>query len=250
MTPEASSAGAGTSPSGLAEPDEEVRWGLGDAIAGLAVTLLAPVVVIIAVLAVAGRQDLEDIPLWATALLQVPLWAGLLGAPVLASWTKGRASLAADFGLKMRWTDIPLGLVVGFVGQFALLIVLGLVYQLLGIDTDRVGETAEALTGRAKDAVGVALLILVVAIGAPLLEELFYRGLWLRALARRWGTAWAVILSSLLFGLVHLQLYDFPALAGFGAITAVLTVRSGRLGPAIWAHVAFNVTAVVSLLAQ
>jgi hypothetical protein len=27
-------------------------------------------------------------------------------------------------------------------------------------------------------------------------------------------------------------------------------VRTGRLGPAIWAHVAFNLTAVVGLLAQ
>jgi hypothetical protein len=27
-------------------------------------------------------------------------------------------------------------------------------------------------------------------------------------------------------------------------------VRTGRLGPAIWAHVAFNLTAVISLLAD
>jgi hypothetical protein len=28
----------------------------------------------------------------------------------------------------------------------------------------------------------------------------------------------------------------------------VLAARSGRLGPAIWAHVAFNLTALVNLL--
>jgi membrane protease YdiL (CAAX protease family) len=49
---------------------------------------------------------------------------------------------------------------------------------------------------------------------------------------------------------VHFEPYDLPALIGFGAIAAVLTVRTGRLGPAIWAHVAFNITAVVGLLAQ
>lgn len=227
-----------------------MRWGIGDALAGLAITLVLPVVVIIAVLGAIGREDFEDIPLWATALLQVPLWAGLGGAPVWASWTKGRASLAADFGLCMRWTDVPIGLAVGLVGQFALLILLGLLYQLLGVDLDRVGETAEQLTGQATDAVGVVLLVVIVAIGAPVFEELFYRGLWLRALQRRLGSVWAVVLSSVLFGLVHLQLFDFPALAGFGALAAVLTVRTGRLGPAIWAHVAFNLTAVVSLLAQ
>ena len=34
----------------------------------------------------------------------------------------------------------------------------------------------------------------------------------------------------------------------FGVMAAVLTVATGRLGPAIWAHVAFNTTAVISLL--
>ena len=78
----------------------------------------------------------------------------------------------------------------------------------------------------------------------------FYRGFWLRAVERRAGQVAAVIGSSLLFGAIHFQLYDLPALAGFGAILALLTVRTGRLGPAIWAHVAFNITAVVGLLAQ
>nr|MBA3303816.1 CPBP family intramembrane metalloprotease [Acidimicrobiia bacterium] len=113
---------------------------------------------------------------------------------------------------------------------------------------DQVGETAEELTGEASGAFGVALLVLMVAVIAPLLEELFYRGLWLRAIERRFGRVVAVVGSSVLFGAAHLQPFDFPALAGFGAIAAVLTVRSGRLGPALWAHVAFNLTAVISLL--
>ncbi|MBA2438666.1 MAG: CPBP family intramembrane metalloprotease [Acidimicrobiia bacterium] len=88
-----------------------------------------------------------------------------------------------------------------------------------------------------------------MAVAAPLFEELFYRGLWLRAVERRWGTGWAVVTSSLVFGLIHFQVYDLPALIGFGLVVAVLAVRTGRLGPAIWAHVAFNLTAVISLLA-
>ena len=230
--------------------DAPVRWGMGDAVLGQVLALVVPTIVVGVVVGTTGREDLEDIPLWATALLQVPLWAGLLGAPLWATYLKGRRSLAADFGLRMKPFDVPLGLVCGFGGQIGLLLVLGIVYHLLGIDLDKVGETAEELTEGATNAIGVILLVVIVGLAAPVFEELFYRGLWLRAIERRAGTVTAVIGSSVLFGLVHFEPYDLPALIGFGAIAAILTVRTGRLGPAIWAHVAFNLTAVVGLLAQ
>jgi membrane protease YdiL (CAAX protease family) len=232
-------------------PDDlPVRWGMGDAVLGQVVTLVVPTLVAVAVLVVSGRDDLDGIPLWATALFQVPLWAGLLGAPLWATHLKGRRSLSADFGLRMKPVDVPVGLAAGFVGQIVLLLLLSLVYHLLGVDVDKVGETAEELTEGATNAVGVVLLVLIVGLAAPVFEELFYRGLWLRAVERRAGPVVAVIATSTLFGLVHFEPYDLPALIGFGAVAAILTVRTGRLGPAIWAHVAFNITAVVGLLAQ
>ena len=184
--------------------DAPVRWGMGDGVLGQVLALVVPTLVVGVVVGLTDRDDLSNIPLWGTALLQVPLWAGLLGAPLWATHRKGRRSLALDFGLRMRASDV----------------------------------------------IGVIMLILVVVIAAPVFEELFYRGLWLRAIERRAGTVPAVIGSSVLFGVVHFEPYDLPALIGFGVIAAVLTVRTGRLGPAIWAHVAFNLTAVVGLLAQ
>lgn len=225
-----------------------MRWGMGDALLGTAATLVVPLMVGVLVLVVTGREDFDGIPLWGTALLQVPLWAGLLGAPLWATRRKGRGSLVVDFGLRMRWTDIPLGVVVGLTAQFVLGLVVTVLYDLVGIDSSEVGKAAEALTDTATDVVGVVLLFLVVAVAAPVLEELFWRGLWLRSLERRLGTAPAVLVSGALFGAIHFQPYDLPALVGFGVMAAVLTVVTGRLGPAIWAHVAFNTTAVISLL--
>ncbi|MDP9005397.1 MAG: CPBP family intramembrane metalloprotease [Actinomycetota bacterium] len=230
------------------EHDGRVRWGMGDAVLGTLLAILVPGLVVMVVLTVTGRRDLDGLSLEATALLQVPLWAGLLGAPLWSTYGKGRRSLAADFGLRMRWSDVPLGIATGLGAQLVLVVVVMLVYQVLGIDLDKVGTSAEALTASATDVVGVALLVAIVAVAAPLFEELFYRGLWLRAVERRWGTTSAVVVSSLLFGSIHLQPYDLPALVGFGVVAAVLTVRTGRLGPAIWAHVAFNLTAVIGLL--
>ena len=39
------------------------------------------------------------------------------------------------------------------------------------------------------------------------------------------------------------------ALAAFGLVLSVLAHRTGRLGPSIWAHVGFNATTVVALVA-
>ncbi len=228
--------------------DTNVRWGLGDAIAGLSLTLVVPAIVGAAAIALAGLKPDDEIPLWGVALLQIPLWVGLLGAPLWASYRKGNSSLSKDFGLSMQLRDIPIGLGVGLSAQIGLGIMLQAIYRFFNVDTDQVGQTAKELTDQASGPVGVVLLILVVVVAAPILEELFYRGLWLKAIEARLGTAWAVVLSSVLFGAIHFQLYDFPALATIGLLAAILTVKFKRLGPAIWLHVAFNLTAVIALL--
>lgn len=53
--------------------------------------------------------------------------------------------------------------------------------------------------------------------------------------------------SSTVFGISHFQLVQFPGLFAFGVVLAVLAVRTGRLGPSIAAHVAFNGVAVIGL---
>jgi membrane protease YdiL (CAAX protease family) len=86
-----------------------------------------------------------------------------------------------------------------------------------------------------------------VAVVAPVVEELFFRGLVLRSLERRVGTAWAVVGSAVAFGLAHFELLQLPALVGVGVVCGVLAVRTGRLGPGIFVHAAFNAVAVATL---
>ena len=232
------------------EPAEpSVRWGMGDAVIGIVASLLLSVVGVSIALGVSGDETTEDIPLWATALLNIPLWAGLLGAVLYATRRKGSGSLREDFALHMRPVDIPLGLVAGFLGQLAIILVTLPVYKLLGVDTDEVGRTAEDLADRAVHVPDVLALVVMVVLIAPVVEELFHRGLVLRSMERRWGTAAAVVASSVLFAALHFQWYDLLPLGLAGLLFASLRVRAGRLGPAIWAHLAFNLTAVISLLA-
>jgi membrane protease YdiL (CAAX protease family) len=115
------------------------------------------------------------------------------------------------------------------------------------LDNPDLSAEARSLTDRAHG-VGIVLLVLLTVIGAPIIEELFFRGLVLRSLLRRLPPWAAITISSLLFALVHFQPLQFVALAIFGAIVGVLALRTGRLGPSICAHMAFNATTVIVLL--
>ncbi|WP_419926331.1 CPBP family intramembrane glutamic endopeptidase [Candidatus Poriferisocius sp.] len=247
----------------------EIRWGLPDVFIGLAVSWAAAVVVLVAVVAASGleaggatgtgsyvgRYGLLDaleerridpaLPLWTLPVGQIGLWAGLGLTAAVSAALRGNG-LRRDFGWSMRVSDVPLGLAVGV---FAQIVVVFLIYapfqQFFDFD---VSEAARQITDRAASPGDIALVMLGVVVGAPVFEELFFRGLTLRAFERKWG-AWAgVLVSSAIFGAVHLQPLQFPALMAFGIIAALLVRRYQRLGPAIWAHVGFNLIAVINLI--
>ncbi|MEZ5349557.1 MAG: CPBP family intramembrane glutamic endopeptidase [Microthrixaceae bacterium] len=230
---------------------ERPWWGLGDVAAGILVAQVLSLVVVVIVYTTAGWTEATDVPLWATALLQMPLWAGLAGTALYVSRLKGNGPVQ-DYGLKMKLLDVPLGLLAGIACQ---LLVLPLLYwpllQLLGRSSDELSEPAEDLAGRASGTTGWVLLTLIVVAAAPLVEELFYRGLLLRSLERRGWPTWAVVVgSAAVFAAMHFQALQFPGLFVFGCVLALLACFTGRLGPSIWAHVGFNATTVVSLYIQ
>jgi membrane protease YdiL (CAAX protease family) len=119
---------------------------------------------------------------------------------------------------------------------------------LTDISSSDITEPAREMTDRADDPLGVILLVVILGLGAPIVEEIFYRGLLQRSLVRRIGQPLGVGVSALVFAASHLQPLQFPALLLFGIVLGVLAERYGRLGPAIAAHMVFNLTAVVSLL--
>lgn len=223
---------------------------MGDAVLGTIGSLVAANVVAGIAFAVshtpADKTDL--IPLWAVALLELPLWAVLIGVAWWTTRTKGSGDLVSDFGLRFKWRDVPIGLAVGFAAQLAIGAILLPIYRLVGVDTHDVGKVARNLTDRARSPIGVIALTIVVVAIAPVVEELFYRGVWLRAAERRWGTVAGIVVSATVFGVMHLQPIDTPALIGFGLVVGWLAAKYRRLGPAVFAHVAFNLTAVVALL--
>lgn len=240
-------------PTLVEEPARPRRWGLGDVVLGFAIGLLGAQLVVAAILAATDRtlEQYDELPLSLVALAQLGLWAGLLGAPILATHVKGNG-VVADLHLRVVPRDMWRGAGVGVVVQ---LVAIPLLYwpilELLDRDVSDLEGPAREMTDRAAGPIGVLLLVLIVGVGAPIVEEIFYRGLFQGALLKRGlPPAAAIAINASVFGLSHGQVLQLPALVLFGAAAGILAYRSGRLGPAITAHVAFNMVTVISLLAS
>jgi membrane protease YdiL (CAAX protease family) len=84
---------------------------------------------------------------------------------------------------------------------------------------------------------------LVIAVVAPFVEELTFRGLGYSLLVRfgRWG---AIVLVGISFALAHGLVQAFPFLAAFGAGLAYLRSRVDSVYPGMVVHGLFNATAL------
>jgi membrane protease YdiL (CAAX protease family) len=179
-------------------------------------------------------------PGWLLAVAAVG-WVPLLVAVWAVGRRHGTGSLAADFGLAFRPSDLW-GVPIGVITQ---LVLLRLVYlPLRGIwpgtfSTDRLEQRARDLYDNASGG-GVVLLVLAVVIGAPVVEELVYRGL-LQGAATRGRRPWlGVVGVAAFFAAVHFQPVEIPGLFTIGLVLGACAWSTRRLGLGIVTHLAFN----------
>jgi len=180
-------------------------------------------------------------------------------AMILPVWLAGR-KMVGGWKALVKWTvkwkqDVLIA--VGFtVTLTALLAIVSQIITLFGVDPNSLGNT-----GLVTDQKGIWLLLVAAGavIGAPLAEELFFRGLFFNVLAqkfydRKWGVPIAIIISSFGFGILHVQatlaasIYTISVTTFLGMCLAFLYNRTQRLGTTILAHSLFNFTGVVLAL--
>ena len=89
------------------------------------------------------------------------------------------------------------------------------------------------------------MAVLVVVIGAPIVEELMYRGLLQGAFTRRLNDVVAVVLVAAWFALIHFRPIEYPGLFLFGLVLGTCALRTRRLGMSVLAHMAFNATGLI-----
>ena len=90
--------------------------------------------------------------------------------------------------------------------------------------------------------------ILSVAIMAPLVEELLFRGAIEGHLLRQGKKPWAAILiSALIFGIIHINPAQVPFAFAIGAVFGWLYYRTGSVVPGIIGHFINNSIAVIQM---
>ncbi len=119
------------------------------------------------------------------------------------------------------------------------LIVLGMLERVLPMPKE---TPFERLFDRPRD----SYLLAIIAVSfAPLLEELFFRGFMYPVLARRMGAGWAIALTALPFGLVHLPQYGWAwgvalVIVLVGVVCGVVRAATGSVGASFLVHAGYN----------
>lgn len=245
---------APTSPAFLTYSVPEVRWGWWDVVYGLAAFFLALSLQIVVVLVFDVAPDSADAFSFFSGIVT---YAALVAVVIAASRRKGLGTLAADFGVRFRWIDLPLGIGAGLVAKIFTLVLTAVA---IGVTNNTPTQGNFVLSPEPLWMIlnGVVIASLV----APFVEELFFRGLVLRAarnrVLRRGGTpvraaVIAIAVSSIGFALLHLlQSTDVTLLIilggstlALGVINSVLAITTGRIGAPIISHVFYNGSSIL-----
>jgi membrane protease YdiL (CAAX protease family) len=232
--------------------DREVAVDLGVARWGLGEVLKAFGWLVVLIGAAVGVSVALDLPTIGQFVGEVMIGvAAVLGA---RKALRGR-TLRAALGFSLpKLGDLPIALrwiLWQFLGQFvSTAILLALVPA---ARHENVSNT-EGLTDLAVPALVVVCISAVLV--APVVEELFFRGLLLRATMRRFSFWPSAVLTSTVFGLAHAPQGESGVAAlvltvnigVFGVLQAMLVRRTARLGPAMVVHGIRNALAVVVTL--
>ena len=176
-----------------------------------------------------------------------------IGHLVVLWWLARRRE---DLGFNIVGTDtFYLGL--GLLLQLALAVLFLPLTSLLFPDGDSAQQVGSALAGLETTPARVAAVLTAVVV-APVTEELTFRGVLLKAFHKR-GRRTIMVLTSLVFAAFHTLGLDperllqaaavvLPQLFLVGLVLAWITLRTGRLGPAIFIHSGFNLLAALVFL--
>ena len=197
------------------------------------------------VISALGYGAVEVVPTWVLALSALTLWGPFVGVLFWTSKHRGSGNIVQDFSLSFQAKDLW-GIPLGIACQLLLVVLVTLPFQWLFpslFNSEAVEKRANDLFDAAHGA-WMVLLVVIVVICAPLVEEIVYRGFIQHNLGVAYGARISVLLASFWFAAVHLQLAEFPGLFAFALVLGVCFSRTKRLGLSIVTHISFNATAL------
>ena len=192
-----------------------------------------------------GTSDALATRLGIAALVSFTL---ILGLPLLVSWIR-RLNFQTTFrlyaGTQQQWMMwLPAMLVLGLSTWTIAHEVFYYSQMLIGtIDANRLGDVAK-FANQLRE-LPLVFVLFVFAITPAVCEEFFFRGFVLGSL-HKLSTVMAIVVSSLLFGLMHvltsnvLMVERFLPTALIGVLLAVIALRTGSIWPGMIFHAIHN----------
>lgn len=200
---------------------------------GMQVAVMLPELIYIGVLAALGGGVEELYAQAAANAMTYTMISGLLTMAIVIAFYRFRRRPMAE-ALWLRGVDRPI-LLTGAALAPGLYLIVGTAMALLpkawreSYNEASAGIDSGTFTG-----------VLAVAVVAPVVEELIFRGLMLNRLSRVMPGWLAVALSSAAFGVCHGHPVWFAYAFVIGAFFGFLDLRAGSILPSILGHIAFN----------
>lgn len=217
------------------------RWGLFDVVITLVLTLVLVVVLSISL-------EIMSAPFGAVVILgSLVSWVGLAGWPILVARFRGNGAVI-DFNIRFTASDIRWGVIGGAVGLGLAALAAGLTMLIVGDFNSAAGVAAEQLVSQSGVLVWVTFGLLLM-VGAPIAEELAFRGLFFGALTKRGiRPTWVIIITAAAFALFHFEPQRMLVLFVAGLTFGFVRYKSGSLGAAMIAHGVNNAPAAIYVM--
>lgn len=217
------------------------RWGLWDVLWAL---LLASFLG----LGVGLLLMVMDAPLWAQVIIGTAVpWVGFAGWPLLVTAWRGNGP-RIDLGLRLTWSDAGWGALGGVLASLAAAVGAVITQAVFPDVTSAAGDAADQLlegSGR----LAIVIFALMIMVGAPIVEELFFRGLFFAALRKRGlGVVWTVIITAVVFAGFHFEPVRLLILLPSGLVLGWVRAKTGSVGASMVAHGLINAPGAVLLL--
>lgn len=151
--------------------------------------------------------------------------------------------------LKINTISFTTGLMIFFITVMSFIIIAGvhdLLSPLFRTYEERTTRMVQQLVKAAE--VNIVIFLIGVTIVPAICEEMLFRGFILSGLQTEHGKTRAIILSALLFGLLHFVPSQVVLMTLFGILLGWLTIRTGSILVPILMHFVHNVLAVIVLL--
>ena len=180
----------------------------------------------------------------ATILAVTIPWIAMAGWPLFSTRLKGNGP-TIDLGLRWSLRDIGWGLLYGLAALLVAIVLGALTSALFGEFNSAAGELGEELTS---SKFVLVLFALTVGVGAPIVEEICFRGLTFGALAKkRWSPWITVVVSAAIFSVFHLEPVRMVLLLGIGLVLGFARWHTGSVTTTIVAHMVNNLPGAIYL---